>query len=54
MFTDIVGYTRLMGQDEDKALKILENNRALHKDLLILYQVIFPDLSVFPSMLQLT
>ena len=38
MFTDIVGYTRLMGQDEDKALKALENNRALHKDLLILYQ----------------
>jgi len=38
MFTDIVGYTRLMGQDEDKALKVLENNRAIHKDLLILYE----------------
>jgi len=38
MFTDIVGYTRLMGQDEDKAFKVLENNRALHKDLLILYE----------------
>lgn len=37
MFTDIVGYTRLMGADEDKALIILENNRALHRDLLILY-----------------
>jgi class 3 adenylate cyclase/dienelactone hydrolase len=37
MFTDIVGYTRLMGADEEKALKVLENNRALHKDLLILY-----------------
>ena len=37
MFTDIVGYTRLMGSDEDKAFKVLENNRALHKDLLILY-----------------
>ena len=37
MFTDIVGYTRLMGADEDKALKVLENNRDLHKDLLILY-----------------
>jgi class 3 adenylate cyclase len=38
MFTDIVGYTSLMGRDEDKALKILENNRAIHKDLLILYE----------------
>ena len=37
MFTDIVGYTRLMGQDEEKAFKVLENNRGLHKDLLILY-----------------
>jgi len=38
MFTDIVGYTRMMSQDEDKALQILENNRGLHKDLLILYE----------------
>jgi class 3 adenylate cyclase len=37
MFTDIVGYTRMMGHDEDKAFQVLENNRALHKDLLILY-----------------
>lgn len=37
MFTDIVGYTRLMGVDEEKALKVLENNRDLHRDLLILY-----------------
>jgi len=37
MFTDIVGYTRLMGQDERKALKILENNRSHHKELLILH-----------------
>ena len=37
IFTDIVGYTRLMGVNEDKAMKILENNRGLHNDLLILY-----------------
>ena len=37
MFTDIVGYTRLMGVDEDKAFKVLDNNRKLHKDLLIQY-----------------
>ncbi len=37
MFTDIVGYTRLMGANEEKAMKILENNRGLHDDLLILY-----------------
>ena len=32
MFTDIVGYTRMMGADEDKAFKVLDNNRDLHKD----------------------
>ncbi len=37
MFTDIVGYTRMMGADEDKAFKILDDNRKLHKDLLIQY-----------------
>ena len=37
MFTDIVGYTQFMGSDEEIALKILDDNRELHKDLLILY-----------------
>jgi TolB-like protein len=31
MFTDIVGYTALMGQDEDKAVELLKQNRELHK-----------------------
>jgi class 3 adenylate cyclase len=31
MFTDIVGYTRLMGSDEDKAVDILSRNRSIHQ-----------------------
>lgn len=38
MFTDMVGYTSMMGQDEEKAFKILENNRIIHKDLLVIYE----------------
>jgi len=34
MFTDIVGYTALMGSDEDKAFQLLEKNRNLHKPLI--------------------
>ena len=30
-FTDIVGYTRLMGEDEQKAMQVLRNNRKLHQ-----------------------
>ena len=30
MFTDIVGYTALMGSDEDKAFEILRKNREIH------------------------
>lgn len=33
MFTDIVGYTALMGSDEDRAFEILRKNRAIHQDL---------------------
>ena len=29
MFTDIVGYTTLMGSDEDKAFTILNKNREI-------------------------
>lgn len=31
MFTDIVGYTRLMGDDEDLAFNTLRKNRKIHK-----------------------
>ena len=34
MITDIVGYTRLMGKDEVKALQVLEQKRQLMKPLL--------------------
>ena len=31
MFTDIVGYTALMGKDEDKAVEMLAKNHSIHK-----------------------
>ena len=31
MFTDIVGYTTMMGKDKQKALTMLQKNRELHK-----------------------
>src|SRR5438046_2686987 len=31
MFTDIVGYTALMGEDEQKAFELLRKNRELQK-----------------------
>jgi adenylate cyclase len=34
MFTDIVGYTTLMGSDEEKAFRILHKNRALQKPII--------------------
>ena len=34
MFTDIVGYTTLMGEDESKALNILQKNRDFLKPLI--------------------
>ena len=34
MFTDIVGYTALMGDDEDKAFSILNQNRHLQKPII--------------------
>jgi pentatricopeptide repeat protein len=37
MFTDIVGYTALMGSDEDKAFEILNKNRQLQKPLIKQY-----------------
>ncbi len=32
MFTDIVGYTALMGEDEQRAFELLNKNRALHQN----------------------
>jgi len=37
MFTDIVGYTALMGSDEKKTFEILEKNRQLHKPIINSY-----------------
>src|ERR671921_565963 len=34
MFTDIVGYTALMGEDEQKAFEILNKNRRLQKPII--------------------
>ena len=34
MFTDIVGYTALMGNDEQKAFAILNKNRVLQKPII--------------------
>ncbi|MCK5281121.1 MAG: adenylate/guanylate cyclase domain-containing protein, partial [Cyclobacteriaceae bacterium] len=34
MFTDIVGYTALMGRDEEKGLALLRKNREIHKPLI--------------------
>ena len=38
MFTDIVGYTKLMGEDEQRALQMLRQNRSLHKSIIKKYQ----------------
>ena len=37
MFTDIVGYTALMGRDEEKGLELLRKNRKIHKPLIEKY-----------------
>jgi hypothetical protein len=37
MFTDIVGYTTLMGSDEKKAFEILRKNRSVQKPLIAKY-----------------
>src|SRR5687768_9831449 len=34
MFTDIVGYTALMGEDEQKAFDLLRKNRQLHQPVI--------------------
>jgi len=37
MFTDIVGYTALMGNDEDKAFDMLKRNHGIHENLIDKY-----------------
>jgi len=37
MFTDIVGYTRLMGEDEQKAMQVLRKNRKIHQSIIKKY-----------------
>ena len=37
MFTDIVGYTGLMGSDEDRAFEVLRKNREIHANLIEKY-----------------
>jgi len=38
MFTDIAGYTALMGRDEENTLKLIQKNRALQKPLIEKYK----------------
>lgn len=38
VFTDVEGYTRLMGMDEDKGLAVLDDNRKLHKKWIAKYR----------------
>jgi len=37
MFTDIVGYTKLMGEDEQKAFNLLKRNRAIQRPIIEKY-----------------
>lgn len=37
MFTDIVGYTSLMGSDEDRAFEVLRKNRVIHSKFIEQY-----------------
>ena len=37
MFTDIVGYTALMGKDEEQAFQILRKNREIHRPIIKKY-----------------
>ncbi len=41
MFTDIVGYTALMGNDEQKAFELLNKNRQLQKPIIEQYNGIW-------------
>ena len=34
LFTDIVGFTAMMGEEEDKALKVIDKNRQIQKQVI--------------------
>ena len=34
MFTDIVGYTALMGEDEEKSLELIKKNRQVQRPII--------------------
>ena len=38
MFTDIVGFTALMGSDEEKTFRVLDKNRGIHKPIIAEYR----------------
>jgi class 3 adenylate cyclase len=42
MFTDIVGYTALMGEDEQKAFELLKKNRSVQRPLIEKYNGRWP------------
>lgn len=37
-FTDIVGYTALMGSDEGRAFEVLRKNREIHSELIQIFK----------------
>ena len=37
MFTDIVGYTKLMGEDEQKVFELLNKNRSIQRHIIERY-----------------
>ena len=41
MFSDIAGYTALMGKDEDRAFEILRINKEIHERLISKYRGMF-------------
>jgi len=55
MFTDIIGYSALMSKDEQKALRVLEKNREVHKAAILEFNGEFikeigdGTLSIFPT-----
>jgi len=52
MFTDIVGYTALMGRDEQKAFAILQKNSDIHAIAQLLYPLPLHSNRLFKNQLQ--
>ena len=38
MFTDIVGYTAMMGSEEDRTFEVLGKNREIHSELIQVFK----------------